>query len=79
LELLAPEVRPVVCAKPSPTQNRPYRSDALDEMVVKIGGRRKWLSRADDGKSQVLYMLDQKKRITDADTDHSWTAATAAA
>ena len=38
----------------------------LDEMVVKIGGKRMWLWRAVDDEGEVLDMLVQKRRNTDA-------------
>jgi len=38
----------------------------LDEMVVKIGGKRMWLWRAVDDEGEVLEMLVQKRRNTDA-------------
>jgi len=38
----------------------------LDEMVVKIGGKRMWLWRAVDDEGEVLYMLVQKRRNTHA-------------
>lgn len=38
----------------------------LDEMVVKIGGRRIWLWRAVDDEGEVLDLLVQKRRNTDA-------------
>ena len=38
----------------------------LDEMVVKIGGKRMWLWRAVDGEGEVLDMLVQRRRNTGA-------------
>ena len=38
----------------------------LDEMVVKIAGKRMWLWRAVDDEGEVLDMLVQKRRNTDA-------------
>ncbi len=38
----------------------------LDEMVVKIGGKRMWLWRAVDDEGEVLDMLVQKRRNTTA-------------
>ena len=38
----------------------------LDEMVVKIGGKRMWLWRAVDDEGEVLDMLVQKRRNTSA-------------
>jgi len=38
----------------------------LDEMVVKIGGKRMWLWRAVDDEGEVLEMLVQKRRNTTA-------------
>lgn len=49
-------------------RRRPSASDRwhLDEMVVKIGGRRMSLWRAVDDEGEVLDMLVQKRRNTDA-------------
>ena len=49
-------------------RRRPSASGSwhLDEMVVKIGGKRMWLWRAVDDEGEVLDMLVQKRRNTDA-------------
>ena len=48
-------------ARPAPTGRW-----HLDEMVVKIGGRRMWLWRAVDDEGEVLDVLVQKRRNADA-------------
>jgi transposase-like protein len=45
---------------------RPTRRWHLDEMVVKINGKRMWLWRAVDDEGEVLDMLVQRRRNTDA-------------
>ena len=49
-------------------QRRPSASGRwhLDEMVVKIGGKRMWIWRAVDDEGEVLDMLVQKRRNTNA-------------
>lgn len=41
-----------------------YYAHPLDEMVVKIGGKRMWLRHAVDDEGEVLDMLVQKRRNT---------------
>lgn len=44
------------------TRPRPTGRRHLDEMVVKIGGKRMFLSRAVDDEGEVLDMLAQERR-----------------
>ena len=48
------------------SRSKPTGRWHLDEMVVKIGGKRMWLWRAVDDEGEVLDMLVQKRRNTDA-------------
>jgi transposase-like protein len=48
------------------SRSKPTGRWHLDEMVVKIGGKRMWLWRAVDDEGEVLDMLVQKRRNTEA-------------
>ena len=57
---------PLIAANLRRRRPRPTGRWHLDEMVVKIGGRRMWLWRAVDDEGVVLDMLVQKRRNTHA-------------
>ncbi len=60
--MLDPQVRPALRLEP-PAQ--PLQTNGrwhLDEMVVKVGGKRMWLWRAVDDEGEVLDVLLQKRR-----------------
>ena len=48
------------------SRSKPTGRWHLDKMVVQIGGKRMWLWRAVDDEGEVLDMLVQKRRNTDA-------------
>lgn len=53
---------PLVAANLRRARSRPTGRWHLDEVVVKIGGRRMYLSRAVDDEGEVLDVLGQKRR-----------------
>src|SRR5436305_6126643 len=53
---------PLIAANLRRRRTAPTGRWHLDEMVVKIGGRRMWLWRAVDDEGEVLDMLVQKRR-----------------
>ena len=57
---------PPIAANLRRRRDRPSARWHLDEMVVKIGGRRMWLWRAVDDEGEVLDMLVQRRRNTKA-------------
>jgi len=57
---------PLIAANLRRSRDRPSPRWHLDEMVVKIGGRRMWLWRAVDDEGEVLDMLVQRRRNTAA-------------
>ncbi len=57
---------PVIAANLRRRRSPPTGRWHLDEMVVKIGGRKMWLWRAVDDEGEVLDMLVQKRRNTAA-------------
>jgi transposase-like protein len=57
---------PLIAANLRRRRDRPSPRWRLDELVVKIGGRRMWLWRAVDDEGEVLDMLVQRRRNTQA-------------
>jgi transposase-like protein len=60
--LLAVKFGPLIAANLHRRRGPPSPRRHLDEMVVKIDGRRLWLWRAVDDEGDVLDMLVQKRR-----------------